>query len=61
MESIKREHKNSSKHRIEEYLMLNWIKYNRKILNVGAMKRERVEAFNNPLVIIEEYKRKNLY
>lgn len=61
MEFVKREHWNLPKHRIEEHLILNWIKHNRKILNAGAMKKERVEVFNNPLVIMEGYKCKNLY
>ena len=34
---------NPSKHRIEEHDMLNWIKANRKALNAGKMKAERVE------------------
>ena len=32
-----------SKHRIEEHDMLNWCKANRKALNAGKMKVERVE------------------
>lgn len=32
-----------SKHRIEEHNMLNWLKANRKALNAGKMKAERVE------------------
>ena len=53
--------RNPSKHRIEEHLMLNFIKHNRKLMNAGAMKPERIEAFNELLTIIEEYKRKNQY
>ena len=53
--------KNPSKHRIEEHLMLNFIKHNRKLMNAGAMKPERVEKFNELLATIEEYKRKNQY
>lgn len=53
--------RNPSKHRIEEHLMLNFIKHNRKLMNAGAMKSERVEAFSELLTIIEEYKRKNQY
>lgn len=53
--------KNPSKHRIEEHLMLNFIKHNRKLLNKGEMKPDRVEKFNELLAIIEEYKRKNQY
>ena len=53
--------RNPSKHRIEEHLMLNFIKHNRKLMNAGAMKPERVEKFNQLLTTIEEYKRKNQY
>lgn len=35
--------RNPSKHRIEEHDHLNWVKANRKALNVGKMKAERVE------------------
>ena len=34
---------NPSKHRIEEHDHLNWLKANRKALNAGKMKAERVE------------------
>ena len=40
IESNKR---NPSKHRIEEHDMLNWVKANRKVLNAGKMKTDRVE------------------
>ena len=58
---IENNHRNPSKHRIEEHLMLNFIKHNRKLMNAGAMKPERIEAFNELLANIEEYKRKNQY
>lgn len=35
---IKVNHRNPSKHRIEEHDMLNWVKANRKVLNAGKMK-----------------------
>ena len=31
-------HRNPSRHRIEEHDMLNWLKANRKHLNAGEMK-----------------------
>lgn len=58
---IEREHRNPSKHRIEEHLMLNIIKYNRKLLNAGKMKADRVEKFNELLVLVEKYRRKKQY
>ena len=61
MAFMEHEHRNPSKHRIEEHLMLNWIKHQRKLLNAGQLKAERVEKFNKLLALIEEYKRVNQY
>lgn len=56
---IETNHRNPSKHRIEEHDMLNWIKANRKALNAGKMKLERVEKFEKLQELMEEYKRVN--
>ena len=56
---IKTNHRNPSKHRIEEHDMLNWLKANRKVLNAGKMKAERVEKFRKLLEMTEQYRRKN--
>ena len=53
--------RNPSKHRIEEHDMLNWVKANRKVLNAGRMKPERVERFKELLALMEQYRRKNQY
>lgn len=53
--------RNPSKHRIEEHDMLNWLKANRKALNAGKMKLERVEKFKKLLEMTEQYRRKNQY
>ena len=53
--------RNPSKHRIEEHDMLNWLKANRKVLNAGKMKAERVEKFRKLLEMMEQYRRKNQY
>ena len=58
---IEREHRNPSKHRIEEHDMLNWLKANRKALNAEKMKPERVEKFKELLAMMEQYKRVNQY
>ena len=54
-------HRNPSKHRIEEHDMLNWLKANRKALNAGKMKPERVGKFKELLAMMEQYKRVNQY
>jgi hypothetical protein len=53
--------RNPSKHRIEEHDMLNWLKANRKALNAGKLKEERVGKFKELLALMEIYKRKNQY
>ncbi len=53
--------RNPSKHRIEEHDHLNWLKANRKVLNAGKMKAERVEKFRKLLELTEQYRRKNQY
>ena len=56
---IEREHRNPSKHRIEEHNMSNWLKANRKKMNAGEMKDERVERFKELLKLVAENKRVN--
>ena len=58
---IETNHRNPSKHRIEEHDMLNWLKANRKVMNAGKMKAERVEKFRKLLEMTEQYRRKNQY
>lgn len=59
VEFIETNHRNPSKHRIEEHDMLNWLKANRKALNAGKLKPERVEAFKRLLAMSEQYRRVN--
>ena len=56
---IESNHRNPSKHRIEEHDMLNWVKANRKALNARRLKEERVEAFKKLMELMEQYRRKN--
>lgn len=58
---IVKNHRNPSRHNIEDHLALNWIKHNRKLMKKGELKPERVEKFNELLALIEENKRKNQY
>ena len=58
---IENNHRNPSKHRIEEHDMLNWLKQQRKLLNAGKLKNDRVEAFKRLMEMMEEYRRKNQY
>ena len=58
---IETNHRNPSRHRIEEHDMLNWAKANRKLMNAGELKEERVDKFKRLLALSEQYKRKNQY
>ena len=58
---IETNHRNPSKHRIEEHDMLNWVKANRKVMNAGKMKENRIGQFKELLDLVEKNKRKNQY
>ena len=59
MNFMEREHRKPSRHKIEEHLMLYFIKHSRKLPNAGEMKEGRVETFKQMMAKMEEYKRKN--
>lgn len=59
---IERNKRNPSKYVPEERgAYLNWLKRNRKLLNAGELKGDRVELFRRLLALMEEYRRKNQY
>ena len=58
---IEENHRNPSKHRIEEHDMLNWVKQQRKLNNKGELKAERAEMLERLLSLWEEYRRVNQY
>ena len=58
---IETNHRNPSRHRIEEHDVLNWLKANRKHMNAGKMKPERVEMFQRLLALANENKHMNQY
>lgn len=58
---IEANHRNPSKYRLEEHDMLNWLKANRKLVNAGKMKADRMEKFRKLLEMTEQYRRKNQY
>lgn len=39
----------------------NWIKHQRKLLNAGSLKEDRVEKFKELLELCEQYKHVNQY
>ena len=58
---IKNNHRNPSKYVDEERALVNWCKHQRKIINAGEMKLERIEMFEKLLELVEKYKRINQY
>ena len=61
MAFIESNHRNPSKHRLEEHDMLNWVKQQRKLHNAGKLNLNRVEPFKKLMALIEENKRVNQY
>lgn len=59
VEFIQTNHRNPSRHRIEEHDMLNWVKANRKKMNAGELKEPRLEKFKELLALAEENKHVN--
>lgn len=59
---IETNHRNPSKYDAEERgEYYTWLKHNRKQLNAGTLKPERVEKFKELLAKMEECKRVNQY
>lgn len=58
---IETNHRNPSRHRIEEHDMLNWLKATRKKMNAGELKEDRAVLFKRLLEMGEKYKRVNQY
>lgn len=61
MDFIEKNHRNPSRHRIEEHDYLNWLKANRKKMNAGELKEPRSGKFKELMALMEQYKRKNQY
>ena len=61
MDFMEKNHRNPSRHRLEDHDMLNWLKANRKVMNAGELKPERKELFKKLLELSEQYKHKNQY
>lgn len=54
VEFINTNHRNPSRHRIEEHDMLNWLKANRKRMNAGELQESRLGMFKELLALVEE-------
>ena len=59
---IETHHRNPSRYNPEERgKYCNWIKHNKKLINAGEMKEDRVALFENLLEMGEKYRRVNQY
>lgn len=58
---IESNHRNPSRHRIEEHLLLNWVKQQRKLMKAGTMKEDRIVRFKELQYKMQCYKRLNQY
>jgi len=58
---IEREHRNPSKFKPEERLMIHFLKRGRKLINANKLQEPRLGMFKELLEISETYKRKNQY
>ena len=61
MEFLAKNHRNPSRHRLEEHDMLNWVKQQRKLKNKGELRADRAEMLGRLLSLWEESKRVNQY
>lgn len=58
---IEKNHRTPSKYYNEEKLMVHFLKRNRKLVNAGGMKKDRVELFQKLMELGKRYKRENQY
>lgn len=59
---IETHHRNPSRHNPEErFKYCNWLKHNKKLLNAGEMKEDRVGLFEELMEVSEHNKRINQY
>lgn len=61
MEFLAKNHRNPSRHRLEEHDLLNWLKANRKKMNAGELLETRLAKFRELLERMGELKRVNQY
>lgn len=58
---IETNHRNPSKYVGPERALVNWAKQQRKLMNQGLLKEDRVESFQRLMELSEKYKRVNQY
>ena len=58
---IKANHRNPSKYYQEDRQLYTWMKHQRKVMNAGGLKPERVVLFEKLLALCDKYRRVNQY
>lgn len=58
---IETNHRNPSRHRIEEHDMLNWVKHTKKMIEKEGYPSDRIEKFKTLLELADKYRRVNQY
>lgn len=58
---IENNHRNASRHRLEEHDLLNWMKATRKRMNAGELRKLGLGMFKELLELSEQYKIINRY
>lgn len=58
---IEENHRNPSKYRDEEKLMVHFLKRGRKLMNANELYEPRLTMFRELLRLSEQYRRKNQY
>lgn len=61
MAFIEKNRRNLSKYDFGERRLYTWMKHNRKQMNAGELKEDRIEQFKKLLEMCEQYRRKNQY
>lgn len=61
MEYMEINKRNPSKYDITVRSLYTWIKHQRKVMNAGKMRAERIGKFKELLNLVEKYKRVNQY
>ena len=56
---IETNRRNLSKYDLEERRLYTWMKHNRKLMNAGVLRSERIAVFKELLALSEQYRRKN--
>ncbi len=58
---VETNHRCPSRHRINEHQLLNWMKYNRKIMNKDQMEKSKQDKFVKLLDFMHQFHNVNQY